>query len=101
MFSTLSNTGITISATLNPLQIDIFLDMTKLKAFAADISNVAKITIFLFDKENSNNILDCTKLKAFPGNKINVPQMTLVFDRLKNFVGKGENAGYQQFLLYQ
>ena len=41
-----------------------------------------------------------TKLKAFPDNKIDVAQMMIpVFDRVENIVGKGENAGYQHFLL--
>ena len=37
----------------------------------------------------------------FADNKINVAQMLgSVFDRIENIVGKGENAGYQNFLLY-
>ena len=32
---------------------------------------------------------------------MNVAKMTIsLFDRAKNTVGKGENAGYQQFLLF-
>ena len=27
--------------------------------------------------------------------------MTYVFDRVENIVGKGENAGYKHFLLFQ
>ena len=42
-----------------------------------------------------------TKLKAFVDDKINVAQMMIpVFDRVENIVGKGENAGYQRFLLF-
>ena len=48
-----------------------------------------------------DKILDVTKLRAFAGNKINVAQMMIfVFDRVENIVGKGENAGYQHFLLF-
>ena len=37
----------------NPLPKDKFLDVTKSKAFADDILNVAKMTIFLFDREEN------------------------------------------------
>ena len=48
-----------------------------------------------------NKILDVTKLKAFADNKINVAQMLIsVFDMIENIVGKGENTGYQHFLLF-
>ena len=46
-------------------------------------------------------ILDMTKLKAFADDKINVAEMTIsLSDRVENNVGKGENAGYQHFLLF-
>ena len=49
----------------------------------------------------NDKILDMTKLRAFAGDKINVAQMMIfVFDRVENIVGKGENAGYQHFLLF-
>ena len=49
---------------------------------------------------NDNN-LDVTKLKAFADDKINVAQMMIsVFDRVEKIVRKGENAGYQHFLLF-
>ena len=42
-----------------------------------------------------------TKLKTLADEKINVAQMiTSVFDMVENTVGKGENAGYQHFLLF-
>ena len=41
-----------------------------------------------------------TKLKAFADYKLNVNKMQIsLFDRVGNIVGKGENAGYQHFLL--
>ena len=44
--------------------------------------------------------LDVTKLKAIADEKLNVAKMTIfLFDRVENTVGKGENAGYQHFLL--
>ena len=45
--------------------------------------------------------MEVTKLKALADGKINVAQMMIsVFDRVENIVGKGENAGYQHFLLF-
>ena len=42
-----------------------------------------------------------TKLKAFPDDKLNIVKMMISrFDRVENTVGKGENAGYQHFLLF-
>ena len=41
------------------------------------------------------------KLKAFADDKIIDAQMMIsVFDRVEIIVGKGENAGYQHFLLF-
>ena len=43
-----------------------------------------------------------TKLKAFEDNKLNVTKkLKFVLGRVVNTVGKGENAGYQHFLLFQ
>ena len=40
------------------------------------------------------------KFKAFADNKLNVTKfMISVYDSVENIVGKGENAGYQHFLL--
>ena len=45
--------------------------------------------------------LDVTKLKAFAEDKLNVARMMIsLLDRVENTVGKGENAGYQHFLLF-
>ena len=65
--------------------------MTKLKAFADDKLNLLP----------NNRILDMTKLKAFADDKLNITGMMVSsFDRVENTVGKGENAGYQHFLLF-
>ena len=46
-------------------------------------------------------MLDLSKLRAFADDKIKVLKKTIfVFDRVENIVGKGENAGYQHFLLF-
>ena len=48
-----------------------------------------------------DKILDWSTLKAFSDDKITGLQMPIfVFDRIENIVGKGENAGYQHFLLF-
>ena len=66
---------------LKSLPNDKILDMTKLTVI------------------DSN--LDMTKLKVFADDKINVAKMMIsVFARVENIVGKGENAGYQHFLLF-
>ena len=46
-------------------------------------------------------MLHWTKLKAFADNKRNVTEKWKYFpDWVENMVGKGENAGYQDFLLF-
>ena len=42
-----------------------------------------------------------TKLKVFADDKIDVVRMMIsLLDRVENTMGKGENAGYQHFLLF-
>ena len=41
------------------------------------------------------------ELKAFAGDKLNATKTKIsLYDRVENTVGKGENAGYQHFLLF-
>ena len=48
-----------------------------------------------------SQILYFSKLKEFAENKINVTQiLEFVWGSIENFVGNGENAGYQHFLLF-
>ena len=48
-----------------------------------------------------HKILGLPKLKAFADDRLNVTQdIEVVFHRIKNIVGKEENAGYQHFLLF-
>ena len=59
-----------------------------------------KLMICLHSLPN-NKILDQSKLKEFADDKIEVLKMMIfVFDMVENIVGKGENAGYQHFLLF-
>ena len=49
----------------------------------------------------NDKILELTKLKAFADDKLDIAKMrTSLFNRVENTVGKGENAGYQHFLLF-
>ena len=49
----------------------------------------------------NDKILDYSKLKAFADDKINVNEkLKFGLGRVENIVGKGENAGYQHFLLF-
>ena len=42
-----------------------------------------------------------SKMKAFADETINVTEkLKVVFGKAENIVGKGENPGYQHFLLY-
>ena len=54
-----------------------------------------------FNPLPDDKILVLPKLKAFADDKSSVTQnITVVFHRIKNTVGKVENAGYQHFLLF-
>ena len=49
----------------------------------------------------NDKILAWSKLKTIADDKFVVAKMMiLVFDLVENIVGKGENAGYQHFLLF-
>ena len=49
----------------------------------------------------NNKIVDLSKLKALVEDKINATQnLKIILERIEKIVGKGENAGYQHFLLF-
>ena len=56
----------------------------------------------MFDITHSQTtkVLDETKLKAFADDELNNKNYISAFDRGGNIVRKGENAGYQHFLLF-
>ena len=55
----------------------------------------------MFNPLQNDKILDVTKLKEFTYHKVNVAGLTIsLLDSVGNTVGKGENAGYQHFLLF-
>ena len=50
----------------------------------------------------NNKFLDWSKFKELADNKINViEKLKFILGMIENIVGKGENAGYQHFLLFQ
>ena len=56
-----------------------------------------------FNSLPNNKILHRSKLKAFADDKMNVAQkLKFFYGKIgnRNIVGKGENAGYQHFLLF-
>ena len=56
---------------------------------------------FFINSLPNDKILDQSKLKALADDTINVNQeLKLVWGRVENILGKGENAGYQHFLLF-
>ena len=55
----------------------------------------------MYNSLPKDKILDWSKLKAFADEKLKVAKIMIpVFDSVENNVGKGENAGYQHFLLF-
>ena len=59
---------------------------------------------FVADKFNclpNDKNLDWSKLKTFADDKLNLTEnLKFVLGKVENIVGKGENAGYQHFLLF-
>ena len=55
----------------------------------------------LLNSLTNDKILDLSKFKAFADDNLDVNQkLKFAFGRVKKIVGKGENAGYQHFLLF-
>ena len=75
------------------------LDQCKISSFDKGLNLYQ--TMLSFNSLPNNKILDWSKLKAFADNKINwTENLKIVLGRVENIVGKGENAGYQHFLLF-
>ena len=61
----------------------------------------ATILFLPFNPFPDDKNLTMCKLKAFAHDKTNVTFMIIsAFDKVENIFGKGENAGYQHFLLF-
>ena len=50
--------------------------------------------------KKKKTIFDSSRLKASEDKLKELNMMIFVFERVENIVGKGENAGYQHFLLF-
>ena len=49
----------------------------------------------------NDKVLDWSKLKAFADDKLNLAEkLKFILGRVENIMGKGENAGYQHFLIF-
>ena len=60
-----------------------------------------RIVWYSFNSLPNDKILDWSKLKALADDNINLAEkLKFVLERVENIVGKGENAGYQHFLLF-
>ena len=70
------------------------------------LNKIARIYIIFLFRQPFNCLPndkkeDLIKLKAFADDKFNVAYMMIsVSDREENIVGKGENVGYQHFVLF-
>ena len=57
--------------------------------------------MYWFNSLPDDRILDWSRLTAFANDKINVTEkLKFVSRRVENIVGKGENVGYQHFLVF-
>ena len=66
--------------------------------FASELTNHHA---WYFNSLPNEKFLDWSKLKAFADDKIKLAEkLTFLFGRVEYSVGKGENAVYQQFLLF-
>ena len=62
---------------------------------------VSVLASCIFNPLPKEKILDLSKLKVFADNKVNLTQkLKFAYGKVNNIVGKGENAGYQHFLLF-
>ena len=70
-----------------------------IECFKPVIKNaIHRFSLYALQKDN---FLDWTKFKAFADDKFNASKIKIsVFERVENIVGKGENAGYQNFFLF-
>ena len=60
-----------------------------------------KLCIICIKSLPNDKIVHLSLLKAFAGDKINLTEkLKFVLGKVENIVGKGENVGYQHFLLF-
>ena len=57
--------------------------------------------LYIFNSLPNGNSLDLSTLKVFADDKIyDTEKLKFLLGRVENIMGKGENAGYQHFLLF-
>ena len=86
----------------------MYINLSKVTIKLTHITKLYRLVKFVFllnayliNSLPNDNFLDWTKFKAFADDKSNVAKnLIFLFDRVENIVGKGENAGYQHFLLF-
>ena len=62
----------------------------------------ASMYLWIINSLPNDKFLDWSKLRVFADDKINViKKLKFVFAQVEKIVGKGENAGYQHFLLFR
>ena len=62
--------------------------------------HILELLLFTHVDLTGDTSLDLPKLKAFADDKFLMLLKRFIFYREENIVGKGENAGYQHFLLF-
>ena len=78
-----------------------FKDNEQVQIMSACVDCAGWLRLFRNNPLQNNKFFNVTKLKAFADDKLNVAKIMIVlFDREENTLGKGENAGYQHFLLF-
>ena len=78
------------------------LSINQFNLYQAKILYVANLSQEVIVNSLPNDkILDWSKLKALADDNINLAEkLKFVLERVENIAGKGENAGYQHFLLF-
>ena len=81
---------------------------TTVKQYAPDLSipghkkENSLFVCMVFNYLLNDKTIHRRNFKTFADDNLNVTEMAkLIFDRVENIVGKGENAGRQHFLLFQ
>ena len=82
------------------MHLDFYLHCSQRQPFSIVVKGV--VTVHTINSSPKNKFSDWSILKAFADNKMNETEiLKYVLQRVENIVGKGVNAGYQHFLLFQ
>ena len=90
-----------LEADLEQTEMDVKVMYLSICCITIGFGFLSYFASLMFNSLPYNTILDLSKFKAFADDKIKVTQkFKFTFRRIENIVGKGENAGYQHFLLF-